>query len=201
LVRDLYLGQRDRLIDQLHALDPNWSYASLGEPGTAQGRLNDLTDLRAQRAAMVYSQTGDTQLLQVETLRTVQRFVDEGYALGTRRFDDGLLSPRLNRNEAIGNFVDQYARQNLQRWFNQYGVSTGATLPIGVNNRAYAADGSYRIPDLRVGNAAFDPTLSLKTASTPQVQGFFNAKFAPSSVTIVRPTALGGSYIIPRPRH
>ncbi|HTN14091.1 MAG TPA: hypothetical protein VL094_04730 [Sphingomonadaceae bacterium] len=74
---------------------------------------------------MVYSLTGDTQLLQVETLRTVQRFVDEGYALGNQRLDDGLLSLRLNRNEAIGNFVDRYARQNLQQWFNQYGISTG----------------------------------------------------------------------------
>lgn len=72
---------------------------------------------------------------------------------------------------------------------------------MGVNNRAYAADGSYRIPDIRVGDAAFDPTLSLKTASTPQVQGFFDAKFASSYTVIVRPTALGGSYIIPRPRH
>lgn len=200
LARDSYTLQRNKLIRELEALDPKGSYLSLSEPGTSQGRLNVLNDLRARRAAMVYFKTGDTQLLQVETLRTLQSFVDEGYAIGSQRFEDKLLSPRLSKNEAVGNYVDRYARRNIQNWYNQYGVVTGSILPIGVNNRAYAADSSYRIPDVRVGSAAFDMTLSLKTISTPQVRGFFNAKFAPSSVTIVRPTVLGGSYIIQRPR-
>jgi len=44
-----------------------------------------------------------------------------------------------------------------------------------------------------------DPSLTPKSISTPQVQGFFAARSAPVGGIVVRPTALGGSYYIPRP--
>ena len=200
LVTDFYQAQRDQLIGQIKTLDPSWFYASLGEPTTRQGQLNSLNDLRAQRAATIYTKTGQAGPLQVETLRAMQTFVDEGYAEGLRRYDAGQLSQKLSRNEAIGNFVDKYSRDNIRDWYNIYRVSIAPGQPVRVNNRASAPDGSYRIPDVRVGNAAFDATLSLKIASTPQVRGFFGASFQPRNVIVVRPTQMGGSYIIPKGR-
>jgi hypothetical protein len=53
----------------------------------------------------------------------------------------------------------------------------------------------FRLPDLRIGDKFYDASLELKTDKKPQIQDFI--KFGnPSSVTIVRPTDVGGAYII-----
>ena len=60
-------------------------------------------------------------------------------------------------------------------------------------------DGTYRVPDARVGKVAFDWTLTCKTAATPQVRGFFDTDVRPDRVIIVRPSQLGGpnsTYVI-----
>ncbi len=80
----------------------------------------------------------------------------------------------------------------------------GPGSAIRVNNRAYDSSGvnpTYRIPDARVGNLAFDFSLTAKTSSDPQIRGFFDADFKPVGVVIVRPNQLGNnsSYIIWRP--
>jgi hypothetical protein len=84
----------------------------------------------------------------------------------------------------------------------------GKTSPgadITINNRDYDTsdenDVSYTVPDARVANVSFDWTLTLKTISTPQIQGFFRADSRPAAVIIVRPSQLGhhSAYLIPRP--
>ena len=59
---------------------------------------------------------------------------------------------------------------------------------------------SYRLPDARVGNFAFDVSLEAKKPSKDQIRDFFNADFKPIGVVIVRPNQLGSnsSYIICR---
>lgn len=84
-------------------------------------------------------------------------------------------------------------------------IPGGAERKIRVIGREYDTSGSdptYRIPDARVGNVAFDVTISRKTLATPQVRGFFNSDFEPDVVLIVRPTQLGpnSTYAISRPR-
>lgn len=66
------------------------------------------------------------------------------------------------------------------------------------NTRAYDSSGSYRIPDARVGDIAFDISLTAKPPSSPQIKGFFNADFEPAGVVIVRPNQLenNSSYVI-----
>lgn len=113
---------------------------------------------------------------------------------------------RLSAQKAVGNFVDRTVRDNLRQAFNGLGISTSPGKPVRVIGREYATTGTdrtYRIPDARVGDVAFDWTLRRKTAATPQVRGFFNSDFKPSNVVIVRPTQLGnnGTYIITRPRN
>jgi hypothetical protein len=73
-----------------------------------------------------------------------------------------------------------------------------------INNRDYETsenDSSYRIPDARLGDVAFDWTRSPKTISSPQVRGFFRADSQPRAVIIIRPSQLGGNsaYLIPKP--
>lgn len=73
-----------------------------------------------------------------------------------------------------------------------------------MNRREYDTSGTdltYRRPDARVQNVAFDVTLTRKTLGTAQVRGFFNADFRPSRVVIIRPRQLGASYtyVITRP--
>jgi len=73
---------------------------------------------------------------------------------------------------------------------------------IRIQGREYdtiGADATYRVPDVRVGNVAFDASLTRKTPGRGQIRGYFGADFRPEGVVIVRPTELGGSYFITRP--
>jgi hypothetical protein len=45
----------------------------------------------------------------------------------------------------------------------------------------------------------FDRSLTYKTISSPQIRGFFRADSQPRAVIIVRPSELGGFYLIRRP--
>jgi hypothetical protein len=137
--------------------------------------------------------------LQVETLRFLQENVDIAYEEGLARAATGNLKTRLSTNEAIGNFVDFNVRTQLNNFYNQYGVSTARGQRVQVNRRAYDTLGDspkYRIPDARIGDLAIDVTVSKKIFTSPQIAGFFGADFKPQAVAIVRPTQLGGSYII-----
>lgn len=68
-------------------------------------------------------------------------------------------------------------------------------------NDSSSSELSFRLPDIRVGNIAYDVTLTQKTLRTPQVRGFFDADFSPTHVVIIRPRQIGveSSYIITRP--
>jgi hypothetical protein len=88
--------------------------------------------------------------------------------------------------------------------FSSYGIPYGPGADLTINNRDYETsenDSSYRIPDARLDDVAFDWTLSPKTISTPQIRGFFRADSQPRAVVIVRPSQLGSNrtYLIPRP--
>ncbi|QCI79400.1 hypothetical protein E6W36_07100 [Hankyongella ginsenosidimutans] len=154
---------------------PDYTYPSLGSPLTTEGRAQELNDLRMIRAAALYTERGNPDALQVETLRFLQKSVDVAYAEGVRRYNNGVLKPRLSQNEAIGNFVDQQVRRNLQIHFNTYRLNWGRGQNVTINNRDYdrsASDVTYRIPDARVGRVSFDWTLMRKLRASPQIQGF-----------------------------
>lgn len=127
------------------------------------------------------------------------------YDEGVQRYEAGRLNVRLSREEAIGNYVDNAVRTRLGLFFDGLRIPTGSGSAIRVNRRAYDssdADISYRIPDARVGDLAFEVSLTAKSPSNPQIRGFFNADFKPVGVVIVRPNQLGNnsSYVIWRPK-
>ncbi len=200
LTRDL----TDLLINQIRAVDPDFRFDSLGFPQTIEGQVNQINDLRFRRAAAFLKIKGEVRPLQVETLRFVQESTDLAYAHGVELLRKGRLPVRLSEQEALGNFIDRQVRRDLRDRYKQYGVDSTGTGPVRVNRRENDSSGSditFRRPDARVGNVAFDVTLTQKTLRTPQVCGFFNADFKPSHVVIIRPQQIspGSSYIISRP--
>jgi len=204
LTTELTEAHVNLLIGQIRTIDPNYRLDSLGFPTTLEGQANLIRQLRLDRATAFYRVKGEARPLQVETLRLMQERADSAYAEGQVLFDAGRLQPRFSREEAIGNYVDRAVRRDLRKHYNVQGIDYSKGQQIRVIGREYDTSGSdptYRIPDARVGNIAFDVTLSRKTLVTPQVRGFFNSDFRPSAVIIIRPTQLGpkSTYAITRP--
>lgn len=183
---DATMAQYRRLMADIKQVDPSFADQELLPSGgiaalSWQGRTNLINGLRMQRAADYYRVLGEVGPLQVETLRFLQGAVDAAYADAVTVADAGRLEPRLSREEAIGNRVDAEVRQNLKSLFNTYGIPFGSGERVTVNNRDYQTsenDSSYRIPDARLGDVAFDWTLSPKTISSPQIRGFFRSDYS-----------------------
>jgi len=192
------------IINEIRSIDPSYRFQSLGEPQTLQGQAEQMRGLRLDRAVTFFRVRGDAGYLQIEVLKEMQRSADRAYQEGVARFERGLLTPRLSREEAIGNFVDRQVRSELRITIDRLGIARGRDSVVRVVGREYdtsGTDATFRIPDARVGRLAFDVTLTRKTLAKPQIQGFFNGDFRPDGVIIVRPRQLGPSatYIIKRP--
>jgi hypothetical protein len=187
-------GERTALlVEQISAIDPKWKFQSLGFPTTWEGQKNQLNDLRMQRAARFVKVKGEMGPMQVETMRAMQDIADSAYVRAVRLYDLGKLSVRLSKEEAIGTYVDNAVRTDLRMVFRRYSVKQIGS-EIRVNRREYDTskpETTYRRPDARVGDVAYDVTLSRKTIKTPQIRGFFDADFRPSRVVIIRPRQLG----------
>lgn len=120
------LARYDQLVADIKRIDPSFADQELLPPGgiaglSWQGRANLINGLLLQRAAAYY-RTGDIGPLQVETLRFLQDAVDAAYSDAVSAVDTGRLQPRLSREEAIGNRIDDLVRQDLKDLFNIYGI-------------------------------------------------------------------------------
>lgn len=192
----------DLLISQIKTLDPNWKFQSLGFPRSWEGQKNQINDLRMQRAVAFVKVKGELAPLQVETMRVMQDMTDRAYSRAVKLYENGEIKGRLSREEAIGNYVDKAVRGELRMVYDRYGLKQ-VSDQIRVNRREYdtsKSEKNFRRPDARIGDVAYDTTLSQKTAQSPQIRRFFNADFRPSRVIIIRPRDLGrgSSYIINR---
>ena len=166
-----------------------------------QARANVIRGMQADLAAAIYRVRGDIKPLQEVTLEFMQRATNDAYDEGLELYKAGELNVRLSPQEAIGNYIDRVVRMRLRYFFDSVRISMGPGSAIRVNKRAYDKSDSlpsYRLPDARVGNLAFDVSLEAKKPSKDQIRGFFNADFKPVGVVIVRPNQLGSnsSYII-----
>lgn len=193
-----------QLISQIRAIDPDYTFEVAAWAETIEGRANEIRALRLDRALAFYRIKGEMRPLQVEVARIMQERADAAYEEAVRLYEAGRLTPRLSRNEAIGNHIDAAVRADLRAVFNVNGVDISRGQPVRVVGREYNTSGTdltYRIPDARVGNVAFDVTMTRKTLGTAQVRGFFDADFSPATVVIIRPHQLGkgNTYAIKRP--
>src|SRR3546814_4328659 len=114
------------------------------------------------------------------------------------------LFPYTTLFRSLGNFIDRRVRSDLRRRYHKYGIDAAGKGPVRVNRRENDSSGSelsFRLPDIRVGNNAYDVTLTQKPLRTPQVRGFFDADFRPTHVVIIRLRQIGAEsrYIITRP--
>jgi hypothetical protein len=191
---ELHRAQVRQLVEEIREIDPDYGFASLGEADTLEGRVNEIKALRFDRALAYYRQRGDLGPMQLEVARMMQERADSAYEEAVQRYEAGRLTPRLSREEAIGNYIDGAVKMSLRWTFNVRQVDISRGNPIQVVRREYATDRTYRVPDARAGNIAFDVTLTRKTLSTSQIRGFFRANFRPAAVIIIRPSQLGGSY-------
>lgn len=197
------------LLRRIHEIDPSYIYASIEPRGGLAGmswqeRLTVINRLRAELAATTYRVRGDIRPLQEVTLDFIQRATNAKYDEALQRYKAGELNPRQPRQLAIGNDVDDAVRRLLRQFYDSLGIPTDSTSAIRVNRRAYNTSHlpkSYRLPDARVGNLAFDVSLEAKKPSDDQIKAFFRADYKPIGVVIVRPNQLGSnsSYVIWRP--
>lgn len=211
MTAEVLQNQARQLAVQIKAIDPRWHYDEIvptdalgNRIETVQGLTAKVNNLRFQRAAITARVRGDYEPLQVETLRFVQQRTDDAYNQAMALLKVGRLTPRLSEREAMGNYVDQQVRRALRDNYNRFGIDSAGSGPVRVNRRENnSSDGdlTYRRPDARVKDVAFDVTLTRKTLSTAQVRRFFDADFRPSRVIIIRPRQLGAdhTYAIPRP--
>jgi len=171
------LAYSQNLIAQIQAIDPSYRYDSLGFPDTFDGQMREINDLRWDRAAAIYN------------------------ALEAAKI--GELPPAPTERMAIGNYIDKAVKSDFRDVLQVRNLTAPTGQIVRVSSREYDSSGddlSYSIPDARVGDTAFDMTLSPKGPTTPQVRRFFNSDFRPNSVVIIRPRQLGANstYIIKR---
>jgi hypothetical protein len=201
------LGQYWAIVSEIKQVDPTFADDELLPPGgiaglTWQERNNLINNLHVARAVAYYRMRGEVGFLQVETLRFLQNAVDAAYEEAVSEADAGRFQPRISRQQAIGDWVDREVRQEFKRMFVSYSIPYGPGEDLTINNRAYEtleSGQNYRIPDARLEDVAFDWTLSLKTISSAQIRGFFRADARSRAVIIIRPSELGGSYLLRRP--
>jgi len=146
-----------------------------------------------------FANTGD---LTAETFTRYQRYTDEAFSSVSRAQEAGRLTPPpgIATETYMGQQIDNIARIRMRRWLSSEGIDEGANEMLRVNRwlRDPAGSGKYRIPDVRVvGANIFDGTIGMKSLLTPQIADYFRFSMG-EPVTIVRPTALGGSFSILR---
>jgi hypothetical protein len=173
------------LLRAIREVDPNYVYESLSPPGglagmSWQGRANVINGLRADLAAAIYRVRGDIKSLQEVTLDVMQRATNAAYAKAVQRYDAGDLKVPVTREVAIGNDMDNTVRKELRDFFNVLRISMEPGSAIRVKRRAYDTSDSppsYRVPDARVGNFAFDVSLEAKKAFERPNPRFLQCRF------------------------
>ena len=200
------------LLNEIKAIDPKYNdfayFPPGGFAGLPQADRNRIVDSTLMdRASAYYRVRGDARPLQIETLKFLRKTVDKAVTDAIQADHAGILTPRLSRQEAIGNFVDKVVRGQLKYLYNEHYIPYGVGKNIRINNRDYDTSSSrknYVIPDARIADTAFDWTIRMKKGSDAQIKGFFAADSKPIGVVIIRPSQIdpnGGAYYIPRPTY
>jgi hypothetical protein len=206
-----------RLVHAEHAeeADRGGEHEIIADPGQSAALQQQLGEVRRQRRAENAAETiggggagigdlGRKQLRQQRAERRegqAQKAVDKAYAEGVAKYNAGRLETRFSREEAIGSFIDPEVRERLRDTYDGAVAPYGPGAEITINNRDYDTSEpvrTYKIPDARLRDVSFDWTLTLKKSSFPQIRGFFSADSRPLAVVIVRPSQLGGAYLIRR---
>ncbi|WP_093351647.1 LysM peptidoglycan-binding domain-containing protein [Variovorax sp. PDC80] len=155
---------------------------------------DDYRDMRLGKSRMT------VQEFEKRVLDTQQRAIDRAYASGVDAIANGdLVVKNDDYARTLGNYIDKQVRDALRSMARAEEINdTGTSKLWAINRRISSAlVNGYGIPDNRLGmNLYADTTLARKSADTEQIMKWNEIR--PGSYLIMRPTALGGSYVIPR---
>lgn len=124
------------------------------------------------------------------------RLANEGHSIFTQGVATGdiVLKPNLSFDIQRGSFVDEFIRKGNITLRDELSLDAST---IRINQRLYAPDGKYSVPDIffpRSGNS-IDYSYQLKTATTPQI--FRIQQASPNGIiTIIPPAAVRPVYTI-----
>jgi hypothetical protein len=153
---------------------------------------DDYASVRVGRSQMTVQQ------FEARVLEVQQRAVNAAYERGKLAIATGELP--LKNNDYIltlGSYVDQQVRFELRRFGASEGLPDSTASTVFAVNRRITGNGMTGIPDLRVGSRLLsDTTLAPKTGATEQLRRWNEIR--PNDTLIIRPDALGGSYVVPR---
>jgi hypothetical protein len=125
---------------------------------------------------------------------------DRAYEKGVDLIASGELAVKDGQYaRTLGNFIDDQVRLRLRDLAKAEGINDSPMSNIWAINRRIKSDSvaGYGIPDGRIGlNIFHDTTLARKDGYTPQLSKW-NA-IRPGNFLIIRPTELGGPYVVPR---
>jgi hypothetical protein len=123
---------------------------------------------------------------------------DRAYAAGVDAIAKGEMQVKPGEYaKALGSYIDDQVRRNLRDFARFEGVNDSAASNLWAINRRIRNEYDIGIPDNRLGlNLYADTTLARKNAYTPQIMKWNDIRAG--NFLIIRPTELGGPYVIPR---
>jgi hypothetical protein len=125
---------------------------------------------------------------------------DRAYEKGVDLIASGELAVKDGQYaRTLGSFIDDQVRLRLRDMAKAEGINDSSTSNIWAINRRIKNDvvDGYGIPDGRIGfNIFHDTTLARKDGYTPQLSKWNEIR--PGNFLIIRPTELGGPYVVPR---
>lgn len=131
-----------------------------------------------------------------------QRAADMAYRDGIEAIRHGEIKAVDGKYAlALGQYIDKSARAELRVRARSEGINESSPSKIWAINRRIKIDtvSGHGIPDNRIGHNLYsDTTLARKSSDWEQIQRWNTIR--PGHTIIVRPTQIGGSYVIPRPQ-
>jgi hypothetical protein len=124
---------------------------------------------------------------------------DRAYAAGVEAIAKGELPVKDGEYaKTLGNYIDKQVRDVLRGFARTEGISDNPMSKLWAINRQIKSEFLIGIPDSRLGfNLFADTTLARKNANTEQIIKW-NEIRPGSNFMIIRPSQLGGPYVIPR---
>jgi hypothetical protein len=132
-------------------------------------------------------------------LQIQQQVADDANREARQLIATGELVPRNAEDYArtVGARMDEQARRALRDFGVREGLPDSSASNLFAVNRLIRGGGYSGIPDLRLGNNLIsDVSLTHKNGDTEQLRNWNVIR--PNDTVIIRPTDLGGPYVIPR---
>jgi LysM repeat protein len=155
---------------------------------------NDYRDIRLGKSGMTVIE------FEKKVLDIHMSSVDKAYTAGVDAIAKGELEVKPgDYARALGSFIDDQVRIELRGFARAEGISENRFSNLWAINRRIQSEFvlGWGVPDNRLGlNLYADTTLAWKSAETPQLTKWNNIR--PGSFVMLRPSSLGGPYVIPR---